>query len=139
MDERQNEHGDKISSLENHLVLAEGQIVNLEEGQADLSLKLTKDVDDLRKSDQDIQDNLEQFKVETLDELQNLKNKENSWDSGFEDMLNRSTSITNNMENVEEEIRKMKDEEWQPTSQKHNSEEVLGRIWRIGKDGRATW
>ena len=109
MEERQNEHGDKISSLENHLVLAEGQIVNLEEGQADLSLKLTKDVNDLRKGDQDILDNLEQFKVETLDELQNLKNKENSWDSGFEDMLNRSTSITNNMENVEEEIRKMKE------------------------------
>ena len=109
MDERQNEHGDKISSLENHLVLAEGQIVNLEEGQADLSLKLTKDVDDLKKSDQAIQDNLEKFKVETLDELQNLKNKENSWDSGFEDMLNRSTSITNNMENVEEDIRKMKE------------------------------
>ena len=49
------------------------------------------------------------FSQETRTNLDNLKAMEDSLDSGLRDMLDTSSSFSNNMETVEEEIKRMRE------------------------------
>ena len=117
----QDDFNNRIESLEEKVILVEGQIVNLEEDQNNLTSKQNKDVEKLTETDADIRDELQKLKDDLSKDIENIRNKENTLDSGFEDMLNRTTA---DKENIEEELKEVKEKMIQLEFKAENSKTV---------------
>ena len=117
----QDDFNNRIESLEEKVVLVEGQIVNLEDDQNDITTKQKKDVEKLIETDEDIRDELQKLKDDFSKDIENIRNKENTLDSGFEDMLNRTTA---DKENIEEELKEVKEKMIQLEFKAENSKKV---------------
>ena len=101
----QEDFKNKIESLEEKLVLVEGQIVNLEDENTVQTTRQKKDVEMLTETDGNIKDEIQRLRVDLLKDFENIKNKENTLDSGFEDFLNRSSADRENFEEALKEVR----------------------------------
>ena len=117
----QDDFSSRIESLEEKVVLVEGQIVNLEDDQNKQIIKQNKEVEKLTVTDANIHDELQKFKDDFSKDLENIRNKENTLDSGFEDMLNRTTA---DKENIEEELKEVKEKMIQLEFKAENSKKV---------------
>ena len=117
----QNDFSSRIESLEEKVVLVEGQIVNLEDDQNKQIIKQNKEVEKLTDTDANIRDELQKIKDDFSKDLENIRNKENTLDSGFEDMLNRSTA---DKESFEEELKEVKERMVQLEFKTENSRAV---------------
>ena len=117
----QDDFSSRIESLEEKVVLVEGQIVNLEDDQNKQIIKQNKEVEKLTDTDANIHDELQKFKDDFSKDLENIRNKENTLDSGFEDMLNRSTA---DKESFEEELKEVKERMVQLEFKTENSRAV---------------
>ena len=114
VDEKQQKNWDEVDILKQQLLSVNGQIDkiqdlydNLNSIHADLNLKVTEEMKNLVKTDEKLREQLESFQQETFNDIENIRNKEDTLDSGFKDMLNTSNSFTTNIENVEEELKRI--------------------------------
>ena len=117
----QDDFGSRIESLEEKVVLVEGQIVNLEDDQNKQTIKQEKEVEKLTESDANIHNELQKLKDDLFKDLENIRNKEDTLDSGFEDILNRSTA---DKEIIEEELKEVKERMVQLEFKTENSKTV---------------
>lgn len=117
----QDDFSSRIEYLEEKVVLVEGQIVNLEDDQNKLTIKQNKEVEKLTETDANIHNELQKLKDDLSKDLENIRNKENTLDSGFEDILNRSTA---DKESIEEELKEVKERMVQLEFKTENSKTV---------------
>lgn len=117
----QDDFSSRIEYLEEKVVLVEGQIVNLEDDQNKQTIKQNKEVEKLTETDANIHNELQKLKDDLSKDLENIRNKENTLDSGFEDILNRSTA---DKESIEEELKEVKERMVQLEFKTENSKTV---------------
>ena len=111
----------RIESLEEKVVLVEGQIVNLEDDQNEQTIKQKKELEKLTETDANIHNEFQKLKDDLSKDLENIRNKENTLDSGFEDILNRTTA---DKESIEEELKEVKERMVQLEFKTENSKTV---------------
>merc|ERR550539_1531198 len=109
MKTRQETFSSGLEAVETSLGEVGGRVEALENISDQIQAKLAAEIEKLDKVDADFSSQFSDFQKETRTNLDNLRAMEDTLDSGLRDMLDTSSSFTNNMETVEEEIKRMRE------------------------------